>query len=112
MKTSSRSDRGDRCGRAAVLWDESFLWGVMAYKALDACGLACDLIRTEDVREGKLSGYPLLFVPGGWASNKKKALGNDGIEEIKRFVHDGGAYLGFCGGAGLATLDGIGLGPV
>ena len=84
----------------------------MAHKALDAGGLACDLIRSEDVRKGKLSDYSLLFVPGGWASNKIKALGNDGIEEIKRFVHEGGAYLGFCGGAGLATMDGIGLVPV
>ncbi len=84
----------------------------MAHKALDACGLACDLIRSGDVRKGKLSDYSLLFVPGGWASNKIKALGSDGIEEIKRFVHGGGAYLGFCGGAGLATMDGIGLVPI
>ncbi len=112
MKTSLRSDLHDRHCKAALLWDESFLWGIMAYKALNACGLACDLVRSEDVRKGKLSDYSLLFVPGGWASNKIKALGNDGVEEIKRFVHDGGAYLGFCGGAGLATMDGIGLVPV
>jgi len=95
--------------RAALLWDESFLWGVMAYKALEACGLSCDLIRAEDVRAGRLREYSLLFVPGGWASNKVKALGDDGVEKIKKFVHDGGAYVGFCGGAGLATMDGIGL---
>jgi hypothetical protein len=112
MRTSSPSDLHDRRGRAALLWDESFLWGVMAHKALDACGLACDLIRSEDVRRGKLSDYSLVFVPGGWASNKIKALGNDGVEGIKRFVREGGAYLGFCGGAGLATMDGIGLVPV
>ncbi len=112
MRTSSPSDSQARGGRAAFLWDESFLWGVMAHKALDACGLACDLIRSEDVKKGKLSGYSLLFVPGGWASNKIKALGSDSIEEIKRFVHDGGSYLGFCGGAGLATMDGIGLVPI
>jgi hypothetical protein len=81
----------------------------MAYKALEACGLSCDLIRAEDVRSGRLREYSLLFVPGGWASNKVKALGDDGVAEIKKFVHDGGAYLGFCGGAGLATMDGIGL---
>ena len=112
MRASSPSDLHDRRCSAALLWDESFLWGVMAHKALDACGLACDLIRSGDVRRGKLSDYSLLFVPGGWASNKIKALGIDGIEEIKRFVHEGGSYLGFCGGAGLATMDGIGLVPV
>lgn len=98
--------------RAALLWDESFLWGVMAHKAIDACGLSCDLLRAEDVRNGRLREYDLLFVPGGWASNKLKALGSDGIEAVKRFVHDGGSYLGFCGGAGLATQDGLGLVPV
>jgi len=94
---------------AALLWDESFLWGVMAYKALEACGLPFDLIRAEDVQQGRLNDYVMLFVPGGWASNKMKALGEAGVESIKRFVHGGGAYVGFCGGAGLATMDGIGL---
>jgi hypothetical protein len=84
----------------------------MAYKALERNGIAFDLLRSEDIRNGRLTGYGLLFVPGGWASNKMKALGNAGIEEIKRFVRDGGSYVGFCGGAGLATLDGIGLLPV
>jgi putative intracellular protease/amidase len=84
----------------------------MAHKALISAGLSCELIRSEDVKNGRLREYSLLFVPGGWASNKVKSLGNDGIEEIKRFVNDGGAYLGFCGGAGLATMDGIGLVPV
>ncbi len=51
----------------------------------------------------------MLFVPGGWASNKLKALGEKGIEEIKRFIHEGGNYFGICGGAGLATMDGLGL---
>jgi hypothetical protein len=96
----------------AFLWDESFLWGVMAYKALEAAGLSFDLVRSEDIRKGRLREYAMLFVPGGWASNKLTALRPDGVNEIKRFVHDGGAYLGFCGGAGLATLDGIGLVPV
>jgi hypothetical protein len=84
----------------------------MAYKALEGNGLAFDLLRSEDIRNGRLTGYGLLFVPGGWASNKMKALGNAGIEEIRKFIRDGGSYVGFCGGAGLATLDGIGLLPV
>ena len=105
--TFKRQDLGSK--RAALLWDESFLWGVMAYKALEACGLSFDLVRAEEVQQGILKDYALVFVPGGWASNKMKALGDDGVEAIKCFVHDGGAYVGFCGGAGLATMDGIGL---
>ncbi|MFO0753952.1 MAG: BPL-N domain-containing protein [Thermodesulfovibrionales bacterium] len=98
--------------KAALLWDESFLWGVMACKALQAARLPFDLIRSEDIRAGRLGEYRLLFVPGGWASNKIKALGDAGVAAVRDFVQRGGRYLGFCGGAGLATQDGIGLLPV
>ncbi|MCI0468902.1 MAG: BPL-N domain-containing protein, partial [Nitrospirae bacterium] len=81
----------------------------MAYKALNACGLPYDLIRSDDIRKGRLADYNILFVPGGWASNKIKALGSSGADKIRDFVKAGGSYLGFCGGAGLATLDGVGL---
>jgi putative intracellular protease/amidase len=95
----------------AFLWDESFLWGLMAYKALKAIGLRFDLIRSEEIKAGALDRYRMLFVPGGWASNKRKALGDAGVKAIRDFVSKGGNYLGFCGGAGLATMtkDGIGL---
>ena len=93
----------------AFLWDESHLWGLMAYKSLRALSLPFDPIRAEDIRQGCLDRYRMLFVPGGWASNKLKALGERGIEEIREFVKRGGNYFGLCGGAGLATLDGIGL---
>jgi glutamine amidotransferase-like uncharacterized protein len=93
----------------ALLWDESFLWGLTAFEALKAAGLPFDLVRSEDIRVNKLRDYSMIFVPGGWASNKRKALGEEGMQKIRSFVDDGGSYLGFCGGAGLATLDGIGL---
>lgn len=95
--------------KAAVLWDESYLWGLIALRALRKKGLLFDLVRAEDIRAGALNGRSLLFVPGGWASNKLKALGSDGVPAIQNFVRQGGTYLGFCGGAGLATLDGLGL---
>ena len=79
----------------AFLWDESFLWGLMAYKTLKANSLPFELIHSEDIKNGKLKKYKMLFVPGGWASNKLKALGQTGIDEIKLFVKNGGNYLGF-----------------
>jgi glutamine amidotransferase-like uncharacterized protein len=93
----------------AFLWDESFLWGLMAYKALVANNLPFELIRSNDIKNSCLKDYKLLFVPGGWASNKLRTLGSEGIDAVREFVNNGGNYLGFCGGAGLATLDGIGL---
>lgn len=94
---------------AALLWDESFLWGVMAYATLRKLGLPFELVRAEDVRAGCLEAYSFVFVPGGWSSNKLKALGDEGAEAIRGYVRTGGGYLGFCGGAGLATNDGLGL---
>jgi hypothetical protein len=99
-------------GPGALLWDESFLWGVMAWRALREAGLPFDLLRAADIREGGLCGYRMLFVPGGWASNKISALGERGREEIRRFVAAGGSYLGICGGAGMATEDGLDLLPI
>lgn len=95
--------------KIAFLWDESFLWGVMASRALEAAGLPFTLLRAEEVRAGGLKDCGLLFVPGGWASNKAKALGPEGMEAIRRFIGSGGSYFGICGGAGLATQDGVGL---
>jgi putative intracellular protease/amidase len=96
----------------ALLWEESFLWGVMARQALSEAGLPFDLLRAADIRAGALDRYLLLFVPGGWASHKISALGGRGMEEIRRFVERGGSYLGICGGAGMATQDGLGLLPI
>lgn len=95
--------------KTAFLWDESYLWGLMACDALRKNRLPFDLISSEDIKKGTLVNYKMLFVPGGWASNKLKALEDKGIEQIKTFIYNGGSYLGLCGGAGLATLDGIGL---
>ncbi len=103
--------KGGQRGGVAFLWDESFLWGLMAYRALKGLGLPFDLIKAEDIKTGALKKYKMLFVPGGWASNKIRALGETGVMAIRNFVSDGGSYLGFCGGAGLATIgkEGIGL---
>ncbi|GBE31162.1 hypothetical protein BMS3Bbin05_00059 [bacterium BMS3Bbin05] len=93
----------------AFLWDESHLWGLMAYRALAANCLPFELVKSVDIREGVLDEYRMLFVPGGWSSNKMKALGEKGVAAVRAFVENGGSYIGFCGGAGLATLDGMGL---
>jgi hypothetical protein len=102
-----------RCGRAALLWDKSFLWGYMAVCTLRDLGFSFDLLTAADVHAGALPGYQLLVVPGGWASLKYEELGSGGMEQIRLFVKSGGGYLGLCGGAGLALQvdEGLGLAP-
>ncbi len=96
-------------GTAALLWDESYLWGLMAVRAISALHLPFEILTADEIRGGLPDNYRLLFVPGGWASNKLKSIGDEGIRAIRDFVANGGIYVGICGGAGLATSDGIGL---
>jgi putative intracellular protease/amidase len=95
--------------KAALYWDESFLWGIFAANALGRLGLDFELLSSEEIRGGRLDEFAAVVVPGGWASNKLKALGADGTRRMREFVFSGGAYFGLCGGAGLATMDGLGL---
>lgn len=93
--------------RVALLWDESFLWGLMAREALASRRISFDLVTSRDIQRDGLHPYGHLFVPGGWAGDKAAALGETGKERIRDFVEAGGAYVGFCGGAGLALdVDG------
>ncbi|MHB9053594.1 MAG: hypothetical protein ACYC5F_06355 [Thermoleophilia bacterium] len=98
--------------RIAIFWDKSFLWSLIAYDTFRELGLDFDLLTAGDIRGQRLAGYDVLFVPGGWASDKMEALGVEGAGAIRSFVAEGGSYLGFCGGAGLALTHSSGLGLV
>lgn len=95
--------------KAALLWDESYLWGIMSFKAFRGLGLGFELVNSEDIRSGRLEEFKAIYVPGGWASNKLEALGAEGADRIREFVSNGGSYISICGGAGLATSEGLGL---
>ncbi|MCX7856575.1 MAG: BPL-N domain-containing protein [Deltaproteobacteria bacterium] len=81
----------------------------MAYYALCKARLSFQLVRANEIKKGGLEGRPFLFVPGGWASNKLASLGEEGKKAIMDFIRKGGRYFGICGGAGLATQEGLNL---
>jgi len=101
-------------GRVALLWDKSFLWGFLAVRTFRDLGFSFDVLTATDVKAGALVNYQLLIVPGGWASLRSEELGVHGREEVQRYVYIGGAYVGICGGAGLALQveEGLALVPV
>lgn len=86
----------------ALFWDQSLVWGLICLETLRKLAIPFQLLTGREIAQGHLAGYRVLLVPGGWASHKIKALGTTGREEISRFIEEGGSYLGFCGGAGLA----------
>lgn len=99
-----------------ILWDESHIWGLIAWRAAAAMGLPYQLVKGKDIAQGVLSGKSssippgLLLVPGGTARLKALSLGKKGCEAIRQYVAKGGQYLGICGGAGLGLSDPDGLG--
>lgn len=99
----------------ALLWDASGMWGLLAARALRALGLPFRLVKAASIGHCLATDKPfLVLVPGGTASLKYTALGPDGRQALRDWVQQGGHYLGFCGGAGLALSDsdaGLGLCP-
>ncbi|QOV90396.1 BPL-N domain-containing protein [Humisphaera borealis] len=61
------------------------------------------LVTAQDIRAGKLKDFDVLVQPGGSGSKQAETLQPEGREIIKKFVQDGGGYVGICGGAYLAT---------
>jgi len=91
----------------ALLWDEAYLWAIWLYDALIKSNIGFEIIRAKDLEN--LDKYKVLFVPGGWARLKLSAITSKRVQLIKDFIKNGGIYFGLCGGAGLATKEGMGL---
>ncbi len=75
-----------------------FKWAqLLAYSP----GIKLHLMNAADIRAGKLQGMDMVLLPGGFAPSQYNALQEDGAVEIRKFVANGGAYVGTC--AGLAS---------
>jgi glutamine amidotransferase-like uncharacterized protein len=59
------------------------------------------LILGKDVREGILDKMDLVIMPGGYPGRQFNSLGKDGVEALRKFIANGGGYVGSC--AGLAN---------
>jgi len=62
-------------------------------------------VTTADIVAGKLDEFDVLIHPGGSGSNQGNDLGEDGRQQVRQFVSQGGGFLGVCAGAYLATND-------
>jgi glutamine amidotransferase-like uncharacterized protein len=59
----------------------------------------------EEINAGVLDEFQLVLFPGGSGTKQGEALGGTNRDELRRFVHRGGGYIGICAGAYLATTD-------
>ncbi len=57
----------------------------------------------EDIRDGYLNKFDAILVPGGSARREAISMGIAARDEVRRFVKDGGIYMGVCAGAYLAS---------
>ena len=57
----------------------------------------------EDLREGILANLDVIIFPGGSGSKQGTTIGKEGRAAVRKFVQDGGGYIGICAGAYLAT---------
>ena len=58
-----------------------------------------------EILAGALAQFDVLICPGGSASGQAKAITRPGREAVRRFVGNGGGYLGICAGAYLAASN-------
>ena len=71
------------------------------------------LVDAAAVKAGALKDVELLIIPGGSSQLQCQALGEEGKEIIRKFVKEGGSYVGICAGfhCTLNKPDRIGLMP-
>ena len=64
----------------------------------DSPDLELTLLDADDIRSGALDGVEVLVMPGGDSRTEKRDLGPKGAEQIRRFLRNGGGYIGSCAG--------------
>lgn len=64
-------------------------------------GVPFQEINDENIRNGDLSSYRLAFVPGGPDAGESyyAGMGDKGFDELKKFIQNGGMYIGSCAGS-------------
>jgi putative intracellular protease/amidase len=70
--------------------------------------ISVTVLKAADIIAG-LDGYQVVVFTGGSGSKQAKAIADNGREVVKKFVENGGGYIGICAGAYLAC-DGFSWG--
>ena len=92
-----------------AVYDAGGSGGVGAARIVEQAGRQPDTVAVrvcdDDIRAGAIDQFNVVAVPGGSGSREAAALGEEGRARIRKFVEDGGGYIGICAGAYLATSE-------
>lgn len=88
------------------LFDDAGAAGKGVPRVAELLGKADDMtvtkIKGTEIAAGVLTNFDVVIFTGGSGSKQASALGEKGRDEVRRFVRNGGGYLGICAGAYLA----------
>jgi glutamine amidotransferase-like uncharacterized protein len=62
-----------------------------------------ETVSAEYINNNGLEAFRILCIPGGDMYNYAQDISSKGKENIKEFIHNGGGYIGICGGAYFAA---------
>jgi hypothetical protein len=71
-------------------------------RLLQIPGSTIERLSPERVKSDDLSGYDLIVFSGGTSMTQARTIGEEGKQNIRKYVANGGHYLGVCAGAYLA----------
>ncbi len=91
--------------RVALFNDEG-AFGLGIPRITEQLGKTADIravkVTGREIAEGVLKDFDVVIFSGGSGSKEAAAIGEAGREEVRRFVREGGGYVGICAGAYLA----------
>ena len=93
--------RSSKPVRAAVFVDNGAR-NIGAFRWLEITGMSPDMVSVPvdgaAIRAGALDNVDVLVMPGGRSVSEAEMLGAEGREKVKKFIREGGSYIGTCAG--------------
>lgn len=104
---TARGSTGTTPSIRLAVYDSGGTGGVGAERVIEQVGKQPGAIVVRvcggDINNGALDQFNVIAVPGGSGSREAASIGEEGRARIRKFVEDGGGYIGICAGAYLAT---------
>ena len=89
-----------------ALFNDDGAFGLGVPRITEQLGKTADIqvtkVTGKEIAAGVLKDFDVVIFSGGSGSKEAAALGDAGREDVRRFVREGGGYVGICAGAYLA----------